>query len=94
MIILTAVYVFAPNVEKITATNVLQYQPVMPVMLIYVLVVGAWQYVKIVVTLVVKIVLKFAAVAKRPRVRTVELYASTVVKKPNAIVVSTNVMIV
>ena len=47
-----------------------------------------------VVTLVVKIVLKSAAVAKRPRVRTVELYASTVVKKPNAIVVSMNVMIV
>ena len=46
------------------------------------------------VTLVVKIVLKFAAVAKRPRVRTVELYASTVVKKPNAIVVSMIVMIV
>ena len=47
-----------------------------------------------VVTLVVKIVRKSAAVAIRPRVRTVELYASTVVKKPNAIVVSTNVMIV
>ena len=46
-----------------------------------------------VVTLVVKIVRKSAAVAIRPRVRTVELYASTA-QKPNAIVVSTNVMIV